>query len=71
MLFSREETAKKVHAAEKLYKEKFPQSDIIGYHIDSLLDERTVDEKSVEDMFSDLDNKGIFIDTLVLNSERM
>ena len=58
----------KVHAAEKLYKEKFPQSDIIGYHIDSLLDERTVDEKSVEDMFSDLDNKGIFIDTLVLNA---
>ncbi len=58
----------KVHAAEKLYKEKFPQSDIIGYHIDSLLDERTVDEKAVEDMFSDLDNKGIFIDTLVLNA---
>ena len=58
----------KVHAAEKLYKEKFPQSDIIGYHIDSLLDERTVDEKAVEDMFSDLGNKGIFIDTLVLNA---
>lgn len=58
----------KVHAAEKMYKEKFPEINIIGYHIDSLLDERTVDEKSVEDMFSDLDNKGIFIDTLVLNA---
>lgn len=58
----------KVHATEKLYKEKFPQADIIGYHMDSLLDERTVDEKSVEDMFSDLDEKGIFIDTIVLNA---
>ncbi len=58
----------KVHAAEKLYKGKFPEIDIIGYHIDSLLDERTVDEKAVEDMFSDLDEKGIFIDTLILNA---
>lgn len=58
----------KVHAVEKLYKEKFPEINIIGYHIDSLIDERTVDEKSVEDMFSDLDEKGIFIDTLVLNA---
>ena len=58
----------KVHAAEKLYKEKFPEANIIGYHMDSLLDERTVDEKSVENMFSDLDKKGIFIDTLVLNA---
>lgn len=58
----------KVHAAEKLYKEKYPHSDIIGYHIDSLIDERTVDEKSVEEMFSSLDEKGVFIDTLVLNA---
>ena len=32
----------KVHAAEKIYREKFPAVEIIGYHIDSLLDERTV-----------------------------
>lgn len=58
----------KVHAAEKLYKEKFPHSDIIGYHIDSLLNEKTIDEKSVDVLFSDLDKKGLFIDTLVLNA---
>lgn len=58
----------KVHATEKLYREEFPEINIIGYHIDSLLDEKTVDEKSVEEMFSDLDEKGIFVDTLVLNA---
>lgn len=58
----------KVYAAEKLYKEKFPHSYITGYHIDSLLDEKTVDEKSVDTLFSELDRKGLFIDTLVLNA---
>ena len=61
-------TEEKVHAAEKQYREKFPEVNIIGYHIDSLIDERTVDEKAVEDMFSDLDKKGIFVETLVLNA---
>ena len=60
--------AEKVHAAEKIYREKFPDVQIIGYHIDSLLDERTVDEKSVDDLFSDLDEKGVFIETLILNA---
>ena len=58
----------KVHAAEKIYREKFPTVEIIGYHIDSLLDERTVDEASVEKIFADLDEKGIFVETLVLNA---
>ena len=58
----------KVHETEKRYKEKFPNINIIGYHIDSLIDERTVDEKSVEELFADLDSKGIFIETLVLNA---
>ena len=40
--------SEKVHAAEKIYREKFPTVEIIGYHIDSLLDDRTVDEASVE-----------------------
>ena len=61
-------TEEKVHMAEKQYREKFPEVNIIGYHINSLIDERTVDEKSVEDMFSDLDKKGIFVETLVLNA---
>ncbi len=58
----------KVHAAEKVYKEKFPDVNIIGYHIDSLLDERTVDEKSVEDLFKFIDDQGLFAETIVLNA---
>lgn len=58
----------KVTAAEKTYKEKFPDVDIIGYHIDSLLDDTTVDEESVDKLFADLDEKGVFVETLVLNA---
>ena len=58
----------KVHAAEKEYRAKFPNVQIIGYHIDSLIDERTVDEESVEKMFADIDSRGIFVETLVLNA---
>jgi len=58
----------KVHACEKAYREKYPDVKIFGYHIDSLLNERTVDEKAVENLFNDLDEKGIFVDTLVLNA---
>ena len=38
----------------------FPDAEIIGYHIDSLINEKTVDEESVKIMFSELDSKGIF-----------
>lgn len=58
----------KVQIAEKAYREKFPEVKIIGYPINSLLDERTVDEESVEKMFADIDGRGLFVDTLVLNA---
>ena len=58
----------KVHAKEKAYRESFPNVEILGYHIDSLIDERTVDEASVEKMFADIDARGLFVDTLVLNA---
>ena len=58
----------KVQAAEKAYKEKFPNVGIWGYAIDSLIDERTVDEEAVGKLFADLDTKGIFAETLVLNA---
>lgn len=58
----------KVHAAEKLYKEKYPNVNIIGCHINSLLDERTVDEEAVKELFNKLDAQDIFIETLVLNA---
>ena len=57
-----------VHAKEKEYAEKFPNSRIIGFHIDSLIDERTVDEKAVEEMFMYFDSQDIFIEALVLNA---
>ena len=58
----------KVKEAEAAYCAKFPSVTIMGYALDSLLDERTVDEQAVIDLFADLDAKGIFIDTLVLNA---
>lgn len=60
--------AEKVHAKEKEYREKFPEVEILGYHIDSLLNEQTVDEASVEKMFADIDRREIFVETLVLNA---
>lgn len=60
--------AETVRAKEKEYKEQFPDVKIIGIHIDSLIDERTVNEKAVEEMFEYFDNNDIFIDALVLNA---
>ena len=58
----------KVHAAEAQYRKKFPNVQRFGYAIDSLLDERTVDEASVKEMFKDIDGKGLLVETLVLNA---
>ena len=60
--------SQKVHAKEEEYKSQFPNTEFIGYHIDSLLDERTVDEGAVDEMFADIDSRGITVDTLVLNA---
>lgn len=57
-----------VKAKEKEYREKFPSVQIFGYNINSLLDERTVDEESVEKMFKFIDGKGLTVETLVLNA---
>ena len=58
----------KVKCAEEAYRAKVPNVSIIGYAIDSLLTPTTVDEKSVIELFADLDAKGIFVETLVLNA---
>ena len=58
----------KVEEAKKNYEKKFPDVKIFGYELNSLSDERTVNEKDAEKMFEDLDSKGIFIETLVLNA---
>jgi len=61
-------SAEKVAAAEKRYRERFTDVKIIGYAIDSLLDERTVDEAAVGALFDFLDSEGISLDTVVLNA---
>ena len=60
--------SEKVHTTEKEYKEKYPDVEIYGFHLESLIDERTVDEESVLKMFEEFDKKGIFVETLVLNA---
>ena len=58
----------KVKDAEAGYREKFPDVTVRGFAMDSLVDERTVDEEGVKALFDTLDKEGIFIETLVLNA---
>ena len=58
----------KLESKEKEYRAKFPDVKIIGYGIDSMCEGITVDEKSVEEMFADIDKRGLFVETLVLNA---
>lgn len=58
----------KVLLAEKTYREKFPKVEIIGYAIDSLIDDKTVNEKAIDELFKDLNKKEYFIECLVLNA---
>lgn len=58
----------RVAEAEREYKAAFPAAEVVGYAIDSLIDERTVDEESVVRMFETIDEMGLFVDTLVLNA---
>ena len=57
-----------VREKEREYSERFPDVEIVGYVLNSLLDEITVDERAVEEMFSDIDSRGVFVETLVLNA---
>ncbi len=60
--------AETVSECEKSYREKFPEVKIFGYAIDSLVDDRTVDETAVDKLFNFIDEKGLFADTVVLNA---
>lgn len=57
-----------VARAEKSYRGKFPSVEIIGLPLNSLKDERTVNEEGIDDLFAFLDKNEIFIDCLVLNA---
>ncbi len=58
----------RVEAALHQRRSEFPDAQIYGYILDSLLDERTVNEKGLDDMFADMDEKGLIVDSLVLNA---
>ena len=58
----------KVKAAERSYREKFPEVRILGFAIDSLKEDGSVDEAAVKELFAALDREGIFVETLVLNA---
>ena len=57
-----------VRIKENEYKSKFPDAKVFGYALESLIDERTVNEDGVLQMFADIDSKGLFVSTLVLNA---
>ncbi len=61
-------SAERVAASERGYKEKFPKVEIVGFAIESLHGDGTVDEAAVAALFAELDQRDIFIDTLVLNA---
>ena len=61
-------TESNVEEAERRYKEKFSSVKIYGYAIDSLSDERTVNEQAVEKLFSELDKQNVFAECVVLNA---
>jgi len=58
----------RVREAEANYQEQYPNVTIIGFAIDSLSKDLTVDEQAVEALFAELDRQNIFIETLVLNA---
>ena len=59
---------KGVEEAQKRYRDKFQNSTVYGYSINSLKADGSVDEEGVKELFSRLDEQGIFIETLVLNA---
>ena len=58
----------KVKDSEQRYRAAFPNVQINGVAMDSLTAEGNVDEASIVRLFAELDEKGIFVETLVLNA---
>lgn len=58
----------RVHEMEAVYQQQYPNVTIMGYAIDSLNSNLTVDEQAVNSLFTTLDQQDILIETLVLNA---
>lgn len=61
-------TAEKVAAKEAAYREKFANVEILGYRLEALNADGTVNEEGVKSLFAELDEKGVFISNVVLNA---
>ena len=57
-----------VRKAEARYRAAFPSVRIEGYTINSLIDDRTVDERAAKEMFAYFDREGLLASVLVLNA---
>lgn len=57
-----------VRAAEEKYQKSFPDVEITGIAITSINPDGSVNEKDAAALFGKLDEKGIFIETLILNA---
>ena len=55
----------KVAIAQENYRKKYPNAEIFGYAICSLIDERTVDEPALEKFFAWANERGISFDCVV------
>ena len=61
-------TQRNVCAMQREYEQEFPNACIYGYTLNSLIDERTVNEEGVEKMFENLDEQGVTVNAVVLNA---
>lgn len=61
-------TQRNVCAMQREYEQEFPNARIYGYTLNSLIDERTVNEEGVEKMFENLDGQGVTVNAVVLNA---
>ena len=52
-------------------KEKYQTAEVFGYTLDAVRADNSVDEELLDSIFSDLDEKGIFVDCLVLNAANL
>ncbi|MBR0326474.1 MAG: SDR family oxidoreductase [Clostridia bacterium] len=57
-----------VEAKEAEYRKAYPDVSVIGYAINSIAEDGSVDENGVREMFADIDKRGIFVETLILNA---
>ena len=61
-------SAESVAKAEQAYRAKFPNVTVLGCVLNSMIDDRTVDEPGVAALFEHLDEQGLFVETVVLNA---